>query len=388
MSINSNCAAFRGALCLGLGIVLAAGMVTFAHAPKIKIGAICSLTGPAAGFGKPYCDGFEAYLKYWNSRSGSAGNKVEVVLLDDETNPVTAVNAFRRLADNKDVSAIWLGISSNSVLAIKPLASEIKIPIVASGAADAIGVPPDPYLFKVVPGAIDFMIALLEWSQKQGVRTMATINASDAYGQNEAARVKELAPKYGIKLVAQESFTVSDTNFTAQLVRIRSANPDLVYSGATGGPAVLVFQQYKQLGLTAPIALSQAALNPAFFQAVGGLQAAEGILSPSNQGTLGATIGGEAGKQYQLLVKWSARPPMLFNTFGWDHGVVTEWAVVNSDASREGIRVALDRVKDLPGINGPFNYRPDHHVGQDARGLRMTVLIGGKFVLAEKLPGK
>jgi len=388
MSINAVRAALRGALSLGLGIALALAMATAAPAQTIKIGAICSLTGPAAAFGKPYCDGFEAYLKYWNSRGGTAGNKVEMLVLDDETNPVTAVNTFRRLADNKDVSAIWLGISSNSVLAIKPLASEAKIPIVASGAADAIGVPPDPFLFKVVPGAVDFMIALLEWAQKQGVQTMATINATDAYGQNEAARMKELAPKYGIKLVAQESFAVSDTNFTAQLVRIRGGKPDLVYSGATGGPAVLVFQQYKQLGLTAPIALSQAALNPAFFKAVGGLQAAEGILSPSNQGALGATVAGEAGKQFQLLVKWSTQPPMLFNTFGWDHGIVTEWAITNSDASRAGIRAALDRVKDIPGINGPFNYRPDHHVGQDARGLRMTVLVGGKFVLAEKLPGK
>lgn len=380
--------AIRAAISAGLGLALCAALVASAGAQTFKIGAICSLTGPAAGFGKPYCDGFEAYLKYWNSRGGAAGKKVELLILDDETNGVTAVNAFRRLADNKDVSVVWLGISSNSVLAIKPLASEAKIPIVASGAADSIGVPADPYLFKVVPGAVDFIISILEWARKQGVKSVASINATDAYGQSEAARMKELAPKYGIRLVAQETFAVSDTNFTAQLVRIRSSKPDMVYSGATGGPAVLVYQQYKQLGLSAPIALSQGALNPAFFQAIGGMKAAEGILSPTNQGTLGAVIGGEAGKQYQLLVKWLGQSAMVFNTFGWDHGIITEWAIVNSDASRGGIRAALDRAKEVPGINGPFNFRPDYHVGQDARGLRVAVLLGGKFVNADKLPGK
>jgi len=71
MSINAVRAALRGALSLGLGIALALAMATAAPAQTIKIGAICSLTGPAAAFGKPYCDGFEAYLKYWNSRGGT-----------------------------------------------------------------------------------------------------------------------------------------------------------------------------------------------------------------------------------------------------------------------------------------------------------------------------
>ena len=51
-----------------------------------------------------------------------------------------------------------------------------------------------------------------------------------------------------------------------------------------------------------------------------------------------------------------------------------------SDATREGIRAALDQVKDLPGINGPISYTAQNHIGQDTRGLAMLKLASGKFV--------
>ena len=54
--------------------------------------------------------------------------------------------------------------------------------------------------------------------------------------------------------------------------------------------------------------------------------------------------------------------------------------VARPDASRESIRAALDKTKELPGINGPITYTPDNHIGQDTRGLAMLKLQGGKFV--------
>ena len=378
---------------LGASVAIAVAIAvssasTVAAQDKFKIGAICSLTGPAAGFGKPYCDGLAAYVKAWNARGGYKGEKIELTMLDDETSAVTGVAAFRRLGDDKDIRIIWLGISSNTVLAIKPLASEVKIPIITGGAVDTIGVPANPYVFKVAPGTEDFTVALLKWSKDNGVKSIATINATDAYGQSEAKYFRELGPKYGIKIVAQETFAVTDTNFTTQLVSIRSAKPDLVYSGAVGRPSILIFQQYKQLKLPFRLALSQGALFGAFFEAIGGPKEAEGILTVTNQGTLGKQIGGEPAVMYEKLEAALGHPAMIFNTLAWDHGTLTEWAAMHSDGSREGIRAALDTVKELPAINGPFNFRPDNHIGQDDRGLKVVVFKGGKFVIADGMAMK
>ena len=371
-------------LAVSLALVLGAGIA--AAQESFKIGAICSLTGPAAGFGKPYCDGFDAYVKTWNARGGAKGRKVEMTTLDDETNAVTAVNAFRRLSGDAAIRLVWVGISSNSVMAIKAIASEIKIPIIASGAADEIGVPANPYLFKVATGTTDFAVVLLDWASRQGVKRIASLNANDAYGQSDARRLREIAPKYGVTVVAQETFSVTDTNFNTQWVRIRGAKPDFVYNGANARPAILSYQQYRQLQLPFPLAFSQGAFNRSFYDAVGGISALEGVLSATNQGSFGDVIGGEAGAEFKKLSAAIGRPAILFETFGWDHGILGDWAQNNSDGSREGIRAVLDRVKELPGINGPFNYTPSNHIGQDARGMRMTVIKGGKFVEATSLP--
>ena len=95
---------------------------------------------------------------------------------------------------------------------------------------------------------------------------------------------------------------------------------------------------------------------------------------------LGDKAPGESGKLYAALTQALGRPGNLGNTLGWDIGLVTEAAIKNSDGSREGIRDALDRIKELPAINGPVTYTPQNHIGQDTRGLAMLQLAAGKFV--------
>ena len=64
----------------------------------------------------------------------------------------------------------------------------------------------------------------------------------------------------------------------------------------------------------------------------------------------------------------SSRTPVFFNVFGFDVGLITAGAVEHSDGSRQGIRDALEKLKDLPAINGPVTYTPTDHTGR-MRGL-------------------
>ncbi len=68
---------------------------------------------------------------------GLAGHKIVFETLDDETNPVNAINAFRRVAGDPSVMLIYALTNSNSAMAIKSIASEFKVPIVSSGAVEA-----------------------------------------------------------------------------------------------------------------------------------------------------------------------------------------------------------------------------------------------------------
>jgi len=364
-----------------IGALLAALLtVVPAHAQQeFKIGVVMSLSGGFVAAAKDTMDGVQAWLK----TRGLPGKKVTFEILDDETNPVSAMNAYRRLAGNPDIKLIYLFINSSSALAVKSLASEFKVPIVSGGAADALGFPPDPYLFKVAPGVRDFMTVLAQYAQRKGYKRVALLNMTDAFGQNEAKFFKELAPQHGIEVVAAETMAVEDTNFNAQLTRIRAARPDMIYNGGASRVAILSWKQIKQLGLNQPLIVTQAAVSKAFFDAIGGPKEADGLMTPIQLGSFGEAAGGDTAKLYKELKAAMPTQVVYFATFGYDVGLITEEAVRNSDGSRAGLRDALEKIKNLPGVNGPISYSAQDHTGQNFRSIAIGKLVDGVSVPAD-----
>lgn len=372
----------------GLAICAAAMGLLFASAlvparaqskPDLNIGVVASLSGGFVSAAHDTMSGFEA----WQKARGLPGGKLTVQTLDDETTPVGAVNAFRKLASDPKISLIYLFINSSSALAVKSLASEYKVPIISGGAADAIGIPPDPYLFKVAPAVRDFMIVLASYAKKKGWKRVALLNMTDAFGQTEAKNFRELAPEYGLEIVAAETLGVEDTNFNSQLTRIRAARPDVIYNGASSRAAILTYKQIKQLGLTTPIVVTQAAISKSFYDAIGGPAAADGLLVPVQLGSFGEAAGGDTARLYKELQSAMGSTVVYFATFGFDVGILTEAAYRNSDGTRAGLRDALEAVKDLPGVNGPMTYSPTDHTGQNFRSIGMGKLENGVAIPAE-----
>lgn len=353
------------------------------HAQEFRMGVVASVSGPAASLGKDMVDGVNAWVKWVNAKGGFNGKTVGVEILDDETNPVSAVNAFRRLAADATIKFVCLAQPSSTALAIKPLATELALPAVSGGAVDALGIPAGRYFFKMAPTGKDFIIVLADYARAKGYKRIATINATDAYGQDEARHLKDAAAARGLTVVAAESFQTSDTNFMAQLAKVRAANPDFVYSAATGGPAIQIFRTYKQLGIAAPLAMSQAALAKPLFDAVGGPAAVDGSLTPTQLGTFGEVSGGEHARLFAELQQTLGRRPLFLNALGWDCGIIGMGAAAKSDGTREGIRDALETLKDFPATNGLISYKPDDHTGTDQRSVKMAVFRSGKFELAK-----
>ena len=347
---------------------------------EFKIGVVMSLSGGFVAAAKDSMDGVLAWEK---ARHGLPGKTIVFDKLDDETNPVSAVNAYRRLAGDKNINLMYLFVNSSAALAVKTLASEFKIPIISSGAADSLGSPAEPYLFKVAPAVRDFMTVLAEFAKNKGYKRVAILTMNDAFGQSEAKNFKELAPKYGIEIVAAETMGVEDTNVNAQLAKIRSANPDMIYNGASSRTAILTYKQIKQMEITTPLVVTQAAISKAFYDAIGGPKAADGLLVPIQLGSFGTAAGGDTAKLYTELADAMGRVPPYFATFGFDVGLMTAAAVKNSDGSREGIRNALEQLHDLPGVNGPISYSPQDHTGQNYKSIGIGRLEDGKAVLVK-----
>jgi branched-chain amino acid transport system substrate-binding protein len=349
---------------------------------NFRIGIIGSLTGPAAAYSREYVEGLLAYVRAWNERGGAKGHTIVAEVLDDETDAANAVTAFRREATDPSTRLIWAALGSQTALAIKAIAGEFKVPVVSGGGVDKLGVPAEPWFFKVSQGSSALAEGLIAGARKRNVKTLATLNGTDATGQDDARNVRALAKAAGIEIVAAESFALTDKDFSAQLVRIREAKADLFWNQSTGGPAIIVYKQARQLQIKTPMAVSFAAVSGAFFRGIGGSESAAGIFSVIPLGALAGEVGGEVTKIYKDACAALGKPALLFDTIGWDTALLTEYAVNASDGTRDGIRATLDKVKDLPAINGPFTYTPQNHIGQDARGLIFARFDGSKWTIA------
>lgn len=374
----------RRALLAASVLTLALGYgVSAANAENFVVGVVGSLTGVAASFDKAVVEGVEASAKYWNDNGGVNGQQVELRILDDESAPATAVTVYRRLTDDPEVKVVIAASPASSLVAIKAVADEFMTPTAGSATLDALANPPAKYFFRTLPSSDAYMLSLMTWVQAHGYKSIATLNPSDVTGQREAAVVKELAAQMGIEVVAAESYNATDTNFTAQLVNIRTANPEFFYDGAIGASTVQIFKQIKQLNLTMPIALHSASFNDGFYNGIGGKEVAEGVFTPIERGGLGATATGKSAELFAAASDIMGHPATNLNTAGFDTGLVVMAAVANSDGTRDSIRDAMEAITDLEVIGGFVSYGPDNHHGKDERSVAVGQLVNGAFVEAQ-----
>jgi branched-chain amino acid transport system substrate-binding protein len=367
---------------LAVALALAAG-TSVAMAQNFVVGAVGSLTGPAASFDKPVVEGVEAAIKYWNDKGGYKGRKVELRLLDDESQPATAVTIYRRLTDDPAVRTVVGASPSPSLVAIKSVADEFKTPTIGTATLEALANPPAKYFFRALPSSDAYMTALMNWVKTRGYKTIASLNPSDVTGQREAAIIKSQAAKLDITVTAAESYTNTDTNFTSQLVNIRNSNPDFLYVGAIGGPTVLVFKQIKQLNLKMPVGIHSSAFNQAFYTGIGGKEQAEGVYTPMERGGLGSTATGMPGELFKAASGNIGHPATNLNTAGFDTAIIIMHAVNNSDGTRDGIRDALESITDLQVIGGLVSYSAANHHGKDERSIAVSQMVNGQLIEAK-----
>ena len=149
-------------------------------------------------------------------------------------------------------------------------------------------------------------------------------------------------------MAAAESFAIEDTNFNAQLTRIRAANPDLIYSSAAGRAAILVFKQFKQFGITTPLVVSQAAPTASFYDAIGGPKVADGLLLPTQRGVFGDKAGGDTARLYDELKRKLGRTPTFFMIFGYDAGlIIGGWGERTPTDRARALATRSRKLKDL-----------------------------------------
>lgn len=221
----------------------------------INVGVVLSLTGPGSGLGIPMQKQLQLFPKE------IAGEKVNLIILDDASDPGKGVSNARRLITEDKVDLI-LGSSLTPVAAaMAPVTAENKTLQIA---ASPVGVPPgqDQWLFRLPQGNDVMAHAMFQHMKKQGVKTIGFLGYTDAYGELWIKAAQAEAEKNGMKIVAAERFARTDTSVTPQALKLVSANPDAMIIVASGSGAAMPHKAIVERGYKGKIYQTHAAATP------------------------------------------------------------------------------------------------------------------------------
>jgi branched-chain amino acid transport system substrate-binding protein len=213
-------------------LTMAATVACSAALADINIGVSLALTGPGSGLGIP----MQNQLKLFPKTIG--GEKVNLIVLDDATDPGKGSANARRFVTEDKVDVIFGSCITAVAAAMTDIASEAGTVQVAGS---PVGVPAgkDKWLFRLPQSNTVMGHAVVEHMKKQGVKTIGFLGYTDAYGEQWLKEITPQLDKAGIKIVATERFARTDTSVTPQALKINAANPDAVLIVASGSGAAM-----------------------------------------------------------------------------------------------------------------------------------------------------
>jgi branched-chain amino acid transport system substrate-binding protein len=218
-----------------LAAFAAAALAALASAPAradLTIGVSISLTGPTSALGIPTQKGIALWPKE------IAGEKLNVIVLDDATDTTKGVQNTRKLLTEDKVDVIVGSVTTPVAVAMADVCAEGKtVQLMLSPA----NLPPgkDGWSFRMPQSTAVMAIPIVEQWKKLGVKTYGFLGYSDGYGEAWLTDIKPLADKAGIKLVDVERFARSDTSVTGQALKLVAANPDAILIAASGSGAAM-----------------------------------------------------------------------------------------------------------------------------------------------------
>lgn len=241
---------------LAVAVALVALFVGSAMAGEIKIGYLAALTGDYAGYGQTELRAAQLAVEEINAKGGVLGHKLVLVPYDWRTRAEDAVNAVRRMIDQDKVVAIIGANASGANIATAPIVNKAKVPQIGTVSTNPLVTVDEkgkvrPYSFRICftdpyQGKVLANLAAVKLGKKKGA--MLYDVASDySQGLREFC-IKEFE-KLGGKIVADEAYKGTDTDFRAQLTNVRNSGADVLFLPGMGKDMALIIKQARELGM-------------------------------------------------------------------------------------------------------------------------------------------
>ena len=354
-----------------------------------KLGAIFSITGPGSSLGIPERDTAAMLETEINARGGIKGpdgkaRPVKIVIYDDASDETRAVLAAKKLIDEDKVVAIIGTTLSGTSLAILDTVQKAEVPLVSCAAAAKIVEPAAErkWVFKTPQSDALIVGALVDHLKAKGLTKVGWLNVDYAFGQLGWMAFEKAAQKAGLTIAANEKFGQKDVDITAQLTRVKVANPQAVIVWSIPPSASIATKNFADLGLKMPLFQSHGVGNKRYIELAG--PGANGVVFPAGK-LLVAEHLADQDPQKPVLLAYAKDFEAKFgprNTFGghaWDAVKLVTGAIEKAGADRARVRAALEQTKNFVGITGVFDFSPTDHNGLDQRAVTMIQIVDGQW---------
>lgn len=333
----------------------------------IKVGAVFILSGTNAGYGQAQKPGVELAAETINKAGGIDGRPIEVIFEDSQGSADEAVKAVRKLIDKDQVVAVIGPTLSGEMQKAGPIANEAGVPILgvsttANGITD-IGT----YVFRnSLPEANVLPLTTAKAMAKHNLKNVALMwAANDAISVGGYNIFKEEIPKAGMNIVAEASFQVKDTDFSAQLTQVLAKKPDGIFVSSLYQEAALLMVQARKAGYTGPFIGGNGFNSPALIEVA--KESAEGAIVGSPW-----FPGAESKLVKDFVAAYTAKmgkAPDQFAAQAHDGMLILGEALKNAKSTdHDKVRDAMAAIKNFEGVTGKFSF-------DDKRNPSMTPYI-------------
>lgn len=358
---------------LGIAAIFIMPIASGAQTPApLTIPVIISLTGGASFIGKSDQQALNLIAEMVNKKGGVNKRPLKFQYLDDGSNAQTGVQLANQVIAAK--AAIVLGPTlTQQCNAVAPL-------VQANGPADfclspGLNPPANGYIWSASVSLKDAIAATVRYFRERGLTRMAILSSTDATGQ-EADRDWDLAranpQNKGVEFVAREHFNLADVSVSAQVARIKAANPQVLLTWTVGPAFGTELHAISDAGLDIPIFGSNGDMVVEQLSQYKAFTPKELIFSgvlPTAKGSVTSGPVKDAQTVYYEAFKGAGLVPNFPNTLAWDPAliVIDAFRHVGDNATAAQIKDYINTLHGFAGINGIYDFRggDGHGIGEN-----------------------
>jgi branched-chain amino acid transport system substrate-binding protein len=354
--------------CRALLFILVFGVLPNTASAQIKIGIAEALTGNASQYGVAIRKGFELAAGEIASSGGINGQKLELVIEDEQGKKEEAINVFKKLIFQDKVVLLFGPTLSNSAQASDPVAQAAKVVVFGtSNTADGI-TSIGNYVFRNSVTEADILPATLKAAaQKTGFSKVAVLYGNDdIFTRSGYDNFKKALQDLKIGVTTTETFAKGDVDFKPQLTKIKGTNPDAIVLSALVAEGAPIMVQARQLGITLPFVGGNGMNSPRVFELARDYSDNLWVGSPWS-----VESSTPENKRFVAAYKKAyGTVPDQFAAQAYDAMYIAAEAMRklkfagNLDADRRALRDALPAVQ-WNGATGPFKFR--QAIGRDGK---------------------